>query len=191
MAGILCYSPNASSCPSSQQQHPEHRPAVAVAGMPRGRPALCRSLWSVSGIQQGKTSQRGEQTHFKQRFPFPSQDVHDAAGLFHLHEPSSTHSFSPWRRQNQDFPKVKTEPGHSFPCSQGCKAPNSSFHTFYCLSEKKYLERLKCRAASRAGHSRNLIWFICSGTFKPAPNSPTGVFIVLLEYLLLLSELWM
>lgn len=118
VAGILCYSPNSYSCPSSQQQHPEHRPAVAVSRMPRGRPGLCRSLCSVSGIQQGKTSQRGEQTHFKQRFLFPSQDVRDAAGLFHHSTCMSpaAHTASPlgedrtrtsprWR-QNQDIPSL-------------------------------------------------------------------------------------
>lgn len=97
----------------------------------------------------------------------------------HLHEPSSRHSFSPLE---------KTEP---FLTHRAAKPQTPHLTLFYCLSEKKYLERLKCRAASRAGHSRNLIWFICSGTFKSAPNSSTGVFIVLLKYFLLLSDLWM
>lgn len=67
--------------------------------------------------------------------------------------------------------------------SEDCKAHDLLviFRLFIALAKKKYLERLKCSAASRAKYSRKLtlVWYICSPTFKSAK-------INLLEYLLLL-----
>lgn len=82
MSGILCSSLQAHPCPSSHQQHPETR--GQQSGMRKeGKVSLCMSLCPESGMQQCKRSQRGGQTHLKQGFPFPSQDVHDAAGVIH------------------------------------------------------------------------------------------------------------
>lgn len=67
--------------------------------------------------------------------------------------------------------------------SEDCKAHDLLviFRLFIALAKNKYLERLKCSAASRAKYSRKLtlVWYICSRTFKSAK-------INLLEYLLLL-----